>query len=421
MMDEKKESQKTPEPQQIAATPAARYEDVLMREAYQHIEKGEYEKASTILGDVLHRFGVTLAIDQKSVINSELANIHFWLGDYASAQHYCQEALIYGSNNDQAYEILGKIAVMRFQFPVARAYFSRITYENPSRPLGLCLVSIKLRDILGAESFLGEAARNLPPTNIELGVYRAYIILLKGDAKLAVQLSRELLKKCSSGPGHNPFLLLLLAEIFMTSGNYGEAVALANQAGSHCPQNDHVFAIRAHAAYAEEDYNAARDYAEKSVEFNELNAYAKTVLMKLACRDGHYDLAESIGIRIISDSPEYSLGHANLGDVYFSQERYALAQIEYEQTQQLINSDTKGARLRQARLRFIAGDYNAAVTILEQLIEHQHTYYDDAMCDLALCYDKLGDEENRKRVLDKMAFRKSFYHRTESILKSFQE
>ena len=370
-----------------------------------------------IFKDILRRFGVTLDDKQKSLLNSELGTVYFWLGDLASAKQHAENSLGYGDDNDQAYNILGKIAVAQFQFPKARGYFSKISDENPARPLGLCLVSIRLRDMTGAQSFFREAAGKISPLDPEYCVYEAYLTLLSGGTSAAVTAARELIRKCTK----DVTLMLLIAEIFMTAGNYGEAEAAVDVVSKSCPENDMVFAIRAHAAYADENFDAARSYAEEAVRFNPLNAYAKTVLMKLACRTCSYAIAEELGVQIIKDSPEYSLGHANLGDVYFNQERYELAGIEYEQTQQLMNSDTKGARLRKARMKFVEGDYREAAKVLEELIEFHHTYYDDAMCDLALCYDKLGDEEKTKQVLDKMAFRKSFYHRTEKILKQLRE
>lgn len=416
-MDEKKETPKTPEPQQSAQAPGARYEEVLMREASEKMTKGEYMAAKDIFKDILRRFGVTLDDKQKSLLNSELGTVYFWLGDLASAKQHAENSLGYGDNNDQAYNILGKIAVAQFQFPKARGYFSKISDENPARPLGLCLVSIRLRDMTGAQSFFREAAGKISPLDPEYCVYEAYLTLLSGGTTAAVIAARELIRKCTK----DVTLMLLLAEIFMTAGNYGEAESAVDIVSKSCPENDMVFAIRAHAAYADENFDAARSYAEDAVRFNPLNAYAKTVLMKLACRTCSYAIAEELGVQVIKDSPEYSLGHANLGDVYFNQERYELAGIEYEQTQQLMNSDTKGARLRKARMKFVEGDYKEAAKVLEELIEFHHTYYDDAMCDLALCYDKIGDEEKTKQVLDKMAFRKSFYHRTEKILKQLRE
>lgn len=415
-MDEKKEISKTAEEPKAAASSGARYEEVLMRDAYEKMVKGEYLEAKDIFKDILKRFGVTLDDKQKSLLNSELGTLYFWLGDLESAKRHCESALGYGDDNDQAYNILGKIAVARFQFPKARGYFSKISDENPARPLGLCLVSIRLRDMTGAQSFFREAAGKISPTDPEYCVYEAYLMLLSGGTLGAVTAARELIRKCTK----DVTLMLLLAEIFMTAGNYGEAEAAVDIVSKSCPENDMVFAIRAHAAYADENYDAARSYGEEAIRLNPLNAYAKTVLMKLACRSGSYAVAEELGNQVIADSPEYSLGHANLGDVYFNQERYELAGIEYDQIQQLMNSDTKGTRLRQARMKFIKGDYGESAKVLEQLIEFHHTYYDDAMCDLALCYDKLGDEEKTKQVLDKMAFRKSFYHRTEKILKQLR-
>lgn len=413
-MEERKETQNSPENSASAQARAGRFEEVLMREAHELVGKYQYQAAANIFQDILKRFGVALEDAQKSLLHSELGMLFYWLGDYEAGKQHCEAANAYG-DNDQAYVILGKIAVAQFQFPKARGYFSKIDPKNPARPLGMCLVSIKLRDTVGAESFLREASAKISSTDPEFRTYQAYFDLLKGNTKHAVASARELVKKCE----RDPALLLLLAEIFMMAGNYGEATTLADKVGTQVPENDGVFAVKAHAAFADENYAEADAHAREAVRLNPFNAYAKTVLIKLATRDGSYTVAESISHQILSDSPEYSLAHANLGDVYFNQNRYELAQIEYEQSLQLMNAETKGAQLRKARMKFIAGDYHAAADILEELIEHQHTYYDDAMCDLALCYDTLGDEEKKSAVVDKMQFRRSFYHRTEKILQSF--
>lgn len=393
--------------------------EVLLHDAYEKMSKLELQAAADMLEDILKRLGSTLEDSQKSLIHSELGTLHYWLGDYEAGKHHCERALAFSDNNDQAYNILGKIAVAQFQFPKARGYFSKISSDNPASPLGMCLVAIKLRDTNAVEIFLREAYGKIasPSQDPEYSAYHAYLCLLKGDAKLAVSEARNLIKKCD----RDPSLLLILAEIFMTAGNYGEAKTTVSKVSKACPQNDQTFAILAFSAYAQEDWDGADTNARRAVELNSSNAYAKTVLMKVAVRNGSYAVAEEIGMQILKDCPEYSLGHANLGDVYFNQGRYELAQIEYEQTEQLMNADTKGARLRKARMKFIKSDFAAAAEILDDLIEGYHSYYDDAMCDLVLCYDQLGDDEKKSEILDKMAFRRSFYHRTESILKSFGE
>ncbi|MEK7189574.1 MAG: hypothetical protein AAB606_01550 [Patescibacteria group bacterium] len=413
-MDENKESQGSPEAA-AQKSQVARFEHVLMKEAYEAISNGKFSSAATIFEDLLRRFGVTLEDSQKSVIHSELGTVLFWLGDYDAAFKHCENALAYGQNNDQAYIILGKVATAQFKFALARGYFSKVSDDNPGKHLGFCLVAIKVRDTKTAVTHLTSAVAMLPRTNIELMVYSAYIYLLKGETKDSVILARELVSKIKG----DPHLLLLLAEILMTAGHYGEASAITNQVALSSPENDQIFAIRAHAAYFEEKLDAAGNYAHEAVRLNPYNAYAKTILMKLATRSGNYATAENIGREILQQSSDYSLGHANLGDVYFIQGQYELAQIEYEQTMALMDSQTKGALLRQARMLFIASDFQGAARILDDLINSHHTYYDDAMCDLALCYDQIGDEKLKEEVVDKMKMRRTFYHRTEKLLQQF--
>lgn len=410
---EKDSSQPAPASKSSSAS-ALRYEEILMREAHEKKEKGQYQAAGAILEDVLRRCDNVLDKEQKSMILSELGLVYFWLGDLENARQKCDLAAQF-IDNDESFSILGKIAVAKFQFPKARGYFSKIHERNPLKPLGMCLISIKLRDTVAVEAFLREAAALGGTADLEYRIYHAYHKLLKGDMDAAAMDVRSLALKCKD----NPELMLLIAEIFMTAGNYGEAVSSAKKVEKNCPDNDQIFAIYSHAAYAQEDFNSAKKEAERALEINPHNAYAKTILIKLATRDGHYEIAESFGLEVLKDSPEYSLGHANLGDVYFVQGRYELAEIEYDQTKLLMNSETKGSRLRNARMKFMKEEYKDAAEILEKLIEAYHTYYDDAMCDLLLCYEKMGEEDKKQDLLEKMELRRDFYKRTENLLREF--
>ena len=401
------------EEEQTAATHSGvHYEEMLLKEAYEHMKREKYEKAVEVFEEVLRKCARAIDKEQKNIIHRECAMLYFWLSDYDAALRHADSALSIFPDDGDAYVILGKIAVARFEFAKARDYFAKLDEENPERAMGLCLVCLKLRDVNGAAKHLSDAAAHVSITSPEYIVYRAYLTLLKGSTSVAVQEARDIAPKCV----HDPILTLLVAEIYMTAGHYGEAVSMAKKVGKGCPVNDHMLAILAHAAYAQDDLGNALYYAKAAVEHNPKNAYAKTVLMKHAVREGAYSLAESIGLEILKDSPEYSLGHANLGDVYFNQGRYELAEIEYEQTQALMDSTTKGALLRTARMKFIHEDYKAAIEILEDLVDAHHTYYDDAMCDLLLCYEKIGDTMRRDSLVEKMQLRRSFFKRTEKLL-----
>lgn len=396
----------------------AALQEVLMKQAYEQIAKEQYAAAADTFEDILKRFAPVLDDNERSVIHSEAGLLYYWLGDYPAARNHAEHAVALGDGNDQACVVLGKIAVAEFQFDRARGLFSRIDVQNPDRYLGLCLVSLKLRDTQAAQIFLHDAVKSghVPSTNIEFRVYQTYLHLLTGDPKLAILEARELVKKTA----REPMLTLLLAEVFVTAGNAGEAKAIVKKVEKRIPNNDAVFAILAWASNSEEEFDRARDAADEAVRLNPRNAYAKTVQMKIATREGQYERAQSIGENIIAESPEYSLAHANLGDVYFNQGRYELAELEYDQSAQLMNSQTKGARLRQARMKYIDGDFAAAAQILDDLVDSYHNYYDDAMCDLLLCYDALQNEEKKSEIMDKMTFRKAFYKRTEQMLEEFE-
>jgi lipopolysaccharide biosynthesis regulator YciM len=98
-----------------------------------------------------------------------------------------------------------------------------------------------------------------------------------------------------------------------------------------------------------------------------------------------------------------------------------LAKIEYGKTESLILSKTKGALLRQGRMHIMNGTYDSAVIIYENMTTQVHTYYDDAMCDLLMCYEKLGETEKKKGLIEKMNLRKTFNKRLDLVLASLEK
>lgn len=398
--------------------------------AAQYKHQKHYRKALMVYEDILLRAERDIPPEDVIFIRGEAALMAFSLGDYRLARLHAQETLVALREHDdpskgpqdKAYEVLGKVCIAEFQFREAREYFNKMSLDHPGRAKGHCLVCIKVRDIKGAVASLSEARKYADPTDPELALLTAYCDLLKGGTQKSVRQVRKLLKEYDDGQGGSRLdvqVLLLCAEIFMTAGCYAEAAQLAGMVAESAPEHDMVFAIQAHVAYAEGNYAEAEIVAKKAIERNPRNQYAQTVLMKTAARSGDYLRAEQIGQKMLQESPEYSLGHANLGDVYFNQGDYRKAKIHYEKTEQLMNSHTKGAMLRTARMKFIDGEYAQAARILETMVDGLHTYYDEAMCDLLLCYEKLNDPQKTKDLVAKMQFRKTFYHRTEQLLKSF--
>jgi tetratricopeptide (TPR) repeat protein len=114
---------------------------------------------------------VALDDKQKSLIHSEMGTLYFWLGDYETADRQCENALAYGFDNDQAYVILGRIAVARFQFSIANGYFSKISDNNPEKNFGFCLVAIKTRDTKSASSYLSSVAKMISKNDKQYRVY----------------------------------------------------------------------------------------------------------------------------------------------------------------------------------------------------------------------------------------------------------
>ncbi len=413
----KEQSQNQLEKKAVAIPTAPSVEDEQLREGYSALTRGELETAVRIFETYYKKYGTTMSGETLSRLLMEMADTRFQLGDYSAAVEYAERVVKAKFDADAAHVLLGKISLAQFQFRKAQGYFENASVGCVGRHLGLCLMAARMRRTQEAQKHLNAAqkADTFMREDPEFQILFIYVMFLQGDIKGALAAAREIGHKVTK----DPTLLLLVAEILVIGGHSGEANALAQQAQQMAPQHDQVFAIRALSENAGEHFEQARTHAEFALERNPYNAFAQTVLMKCASRSGNYAEAERRGMAILENSPEYSLGHANLGDVFFNQGRYELARIEYEQTDEHMDSVTKGALLRKARTRYIEGDYSGAAHILEQLINIYHTYYDDATCDLLLCYEAMREDEKKEALMDKMELRKDFYKRTESLLEKF--
>lgn len=394
---------------------ATTLEGTLLERAYEAMEKKQYRKALRFFKEALEKL-FDMKSSQRSVILTELGLLSYWLADYPAAKTYLEEALELHDDNDRAHLFLGRVFLAEYNFTNARRQFTAVKHMTPQASLGLCHIAIRMRDVSLAKEYLRNAAAKISPKDPEFKLMQAYAWLLTGDYRGAEMEAEKLIKEFE----HDLHFLIVIAEIFVTTGSYGRAKSVLRKIEQISPDNDQMLGLLAHCAFSQEEYDAAKNYVNRALNINPLNNYAKTIEMKLFMREGRYEEAEIIGREILKQSPDYSLGHTNLGDVYFLQGRYDEARHEYRETNQP-NTETKGAKLRQARVLFVEGRLPDAARILEELIGSHHSYYDDAMCDLVLIYDKLGDEENKDRIIKKMDVRKGFYQRIQRTLEMLGE
>jgi tetratricopeptide (TPR) repeat protein len=396
----------------------------MLSDAYSWKDDEKYQKAAEKFLEILKTFEQQMSPQLIATVSLVVCELSLWLGEYKTCEYHAHKVLECEVDMEEnAYEFLARVAMARFQFTDARKYMSHLSPKKLAFSILDCLICIRLRDVKGADVAIQRVYQQCEKENKslpdvpELQLCEAFCMLLRGHSQDAVTTVRRLQKKGRLDPS----LLLLCAEIYMTAGSYNDAYNTSKDVESKCPENDQVHAILAHVHYAQEDFVLAKSEAEKSLQRNSQNHYARTILMKLFVREGKFSDAEKIGVYILQESPEYSLGHANLGDVYFIQGRYDLAKIEYGKTESLIQSKTKGALLRQGRIHMMNGLYDLAVKIYEDMTTQVHTYYDDAMCDLLMCYEKLEEQEKRQGLIEKMNLRKSFNKRLDAILVSLQE
>ncbi len=399
----------------ISAAAASTYEpaqQAIFRQVLDKKMKGELVEAAQLIDQLNMDFRKDEDNASRRLVLLEAARINLMLGKYKRAHLFAESILEIYPDDFSAKSIVARICMGEFRYDTAKAYLNELPDDHHEKFLNLCSIAIKERRLVEAQEYLAKAALVVDIEDSEYGLLWAYVRLLEGKEKDALSRVREVMKN----PPHDTNLLLLAGEIYMTSGTYGEAKKVSQLVQKYAPNHDHAYAIRAFAQYAEEDFDEAEKTAYKALDANNKNAYARTVLMKCAARRGDYAYAERLGLMILDETPSYSLGRANLGDVYFNEGDYVRAKIEYDSAKHLMDSLTKGSRLRKARVEIMNGNLSEAVTILLTLLESTHSYYDDAMCDLWLCYERQGETEKRDEILDRMELRRAFYHRTEKIM-----
>ncbi|PIQ77884.1 hypothetical protein COV82_02445 [Candidatus Peregrinibacteria bacterium CG11_big_fil_rev_8_21_14_0_20_46_8] len=384
--------------------------DELWQRAQQEIKSQEYALARATLMDILD-ICQDLPREKRAEVLALGGKIGYWLGDYKGAKDDCNAALQLNPRADDAHITLGKIATNEYFFSKAQGHFATVQKPNSECELALCRLHIRLRNPSKARQHLSSAAGNISASHPEFKLYAAYLNLLEGNtaaAQQALSTSKEISK--------NPEAAITLAELMVTAGQYSAAQSLLNQLQTIIPANDQIYGLLAQCAFAQGEFQSAEQYAKRALIHNPMNLFAITVQMKAKTRQGEYDDAEELGLRILQLAPEYPLAHANLGDVYFAQGKFDEARSEYKVTQQHTGADTKGSKLRRARMAYMLGNYDEARSGLEQLLNTSDLIYDDAIADLHLIYSMLGLDEERQKLQAKMETRRAYSHRIGTIL-----
>jgi tetratricopeptide (TPR) repeat protein len=414
------------------ASPGSHFEPEIemLQEARKEWDSGDYTQAVQSYEFVLEKYPQKFPKDDLVELALQIAEIHYELGNYDAAKKASNLAVNsaqMSKQRDRANQILGRVAVAEYRFADAENYFAAMTKDskhrlNPGTLLGRIQMHLKCRQTKKAYAVLQDLEKyhinsdtvrpTLSSKNPEYLVYKAYIELLMGNERRALNSARELVPRCHK----NVHLLAILAEIFLTASQYQESERVADEVLRRCPKNDQALAIKAHLSYAKQDFGAARNYASKACESNTRNFYAQIIFVQLAARDERYVEAENMGKKILLECPEFALMHAVLGDIYFDQDKGKEALLHYRHTNDLMAAPTKGGHLRQARMHMILGEYREAVKILEPLVEVTHTYSDEAMTDLLVCYDVMNETEKAKSLWEKMEIRKAFYHRMGRVM-----
>jgi tetratricopeptide (TPR) repeat protein len=348
--------------------------------------------------------------DERCELLTKSAKLNFLLGEYQNAKADIDLALQCEPHNAETNSTAGTIALAEYFFTKAKGYFI-VAPDAPNSLLGLIALDIRLRDISKARQNLERLRHVISSSNAIYSLFELYINVLEGKGSDEAILRTELVKNLPD----DPYTRSLLAELFVTSGEYDAALSTIEKTLVYAKSFDHLYAVRAYANFAKQLYQDADADAMRAVSINPHNALALTIQAKVQARRGRYEEAEQIAKKILRQSPEYVLAHANLGDIHFSRGRYAQALESYKRSEVLMKTNTKGSQLRHARIAFIEGDYAKARVILEPLVVLPNSFYDDAICDLILVYDALGLNEARSTLQDRLEMRKKYSHRVDAL------
>jgi len=383
----------------------------LWKRAKTLANKLAYGPAQNVLQDILEKC-VEISREQRSEVLAFNARISYWTGAYKNAKEDCNTALQLNNTNSTAHIVLGKIALNEFFFSKAQGHFASVDQPNAEAELALCRMHLRLRNITKARSHLTRAGQLISTTHPEYKIYAAYIELLNGKVDHAVSVGHSVVNEIKD----TPELGLIVAELFVTAGNFSAAESLLKDLQKYIPANGEIFALLSQCSFLKLEFEKASMEAKRALQINPHNLFAMTVEIKIATRQGRYDEAIEIGQKILKLAPEYALAHANLGDAYFAKGDFNSTKIEYEAADVRNITNTKGAQLRRSRLAYIHGDYQKARELLEHLLDDTNIIYDDAIADLHIVYNVLGMKEEKKKLAAKMETRRAFSHRIDAAL-----
>ncbi len=155
--------------------------------------------------------------------------------------------------------------------------------------------------------FKNELTQNID--NIDAKFYLAYTYFYNDDIEKAKSLAYELR---SMAPNFAP-IYQLLAQICLNNDDTKEATSYIEEAISLDPYNDDYFAVKSYILINQKEFEKALEFANKGLEINAknlscLNARA-TCLTKLNKTNEANETIENL----LSDNPENSFSHANVG------------------------------------------------------------------------------------------------------------
>jgi tetratricopeptide (TPR) repeat protein len=383
------------------------------QESLQLQKEKRYRESRSSLEDLLNDSDVEISEHLRLQGLSMLARLKYWLGDYKAAEKAAHEVIKGGMEccQELAYEILARIAVDQFDFQLAEQYERKLAPSSTTRSLIRCFINLRKGNVKGAEATLNALSLVIDTKDPEYQLYRAMLDILKGNARSALAVVRNL----RDSDTLNPSFLMLLAEVFVEAGSPAEASACLGDLEVLSPAHPGISAVKAQLFFRKERYSEAKQHAQQALTSNPADQKSRALLVRLQIRSGNEANAERTAHQMNADAPDYHESQAALADVYYSQERFTEARQMYEESFLWASRDSVHGRFRKARIAIIDEEYEKASQLLENLISHPY-YQLFVQEDLKICYESMEEEGRCTELTQGRALLVFFERKQEGVI-----
>ncbi len=250
------------------------------------------------------------------------------------------------------------------------------------------LLKKKIKNALDAVAF----GQKIHPDSIVLRIKQVHILLVTDENEKAMSLIEILLLI----EPHNPDLLFLKGEIFLSQGKTEEARGLFDKVVENESNNSEIYLDIAYIYIEKMDFETATSFLEKGFNIHPQNT---DIWFELAfCYEQTGDRQAAIGIynNILDENPYSNEAWFNMGQLLFLEEDYEKSAEAFDFAY-ITGSNDHGALLQKAHSFFQCERYQKAIEAYQEYAELTE-YTPFSYVFIGECHEKMDNFDSAKEM-----------------------